>query len=109
MLDNLGEDLKKVVLLGVGAIAAAAEKCTDAKEVVDELVKKGELTIEQGKILNEELKHNVKEKVNAAFNEKKEERFHEKLTKMSKEERDALKATLAALDKEEDCECADAE
>ncbi|MCI7812889.1 MAG: hypothetical protein SO016_14570 [Lachnospiraceae bacterium] len=34
-----------------------------AKDVVDQLVKKGELTVEQGKVLNEELKHNVKDKV----------------------------------------------
>ena len=31
--------------------------------VPNELVKKGELTIEQGKVLNEELKHNIKDAI----------------------------------------------
>ena len=30
---------------------------------IDELVKKGELTVEQGKVLNEELKHNIKDAI----------------------------------------------
>ena len=32
-------------------------------DVLNELVKKGELTIEQGKVLNEELKHNIKDAI----------------------------------------------
>ena len=50
MLDRLGEDVKKVLLAGIGAAALTAEK---SKDVIDELVKKGELTVEQGKIINE--------------------------------------------------------
>ena len=61
MMNEIGENVKKLMLLGIGAVAATAEK---SKEVVDELVKKGELTVEQGKTLNEELKHNIKQKVN---------------------------------------------
>ena len=34
-----------------------------SKEILDELVKKGELTVEQGKVLNQELKHNIKETI----------------------------------------------
>ena len=60
MLDRLGEDVKKVLLAGIGAAALTAEK---SKDVIDELVKKGELTVEQGKIINEELKHDIKEKL----------------------------------------------
>lgn len=105
MLNNLGDDLKKIVLLGIGAAASAAEKCGDAKEIVEELVKKGELTVEQGKVLNEELKHTVKEKVASVVDAKKEEHMSEKITKMSAEERAALKAKLEELEKEESCEC----
>ena len=54
------DGLKKVILAGIGAMATTAEK---SKDILDELVKKGELTVEQGKILNEELKHNIKETV----------------------------------------------
>lgn len=105
MLHNLGEDLKKIVLLGIGAVAATAEKCSDAKEIVDDLVKKGELTVEQGKVLNEELKHTVKEKVNETVNAKKEEMMEMKLASMSKEELELLKAKLEAMEKDEACEC----
>ena len=57
---ELGEGLKKILLAGIGTAAVTAEK---SKEILDELVKKGELTVEQGKVLNQELKHNVKETV----------------------------------------------
>lgn len=60
MLSPLNEDLKKIFLAGLGAAAFSAEK---SKQVVDELVKRGELTLEQGKILNEELRRNIKEKM----------------------------------------------
>ena len=46
---ELGEGIKKILLAGIGTAAVTAEK---SKEVLDELVKKGELTVEQGKVLN---------------------------------------------------------
>ena len=58
---DLGEGLKKVFLAGVGAVATTAEA---AKDVIDNLVQKGEITVEQGKVLNEELKRSAKEKIN---------------------------------------------
>ena len=58
MLGNLESDLKKVLLAGIGALATTVEK---SKDIVDELVKKGEITVEQGKALNEELKHDIQE------------------------------------------------
>lgn len=53
----LSEGIKKIMLAGIGAVAVTAER---SKELIDELVTKGELTVEQGKILNEELKHKKK-------------------------------------------------
>jgi len=58
MMADLGEELRKIVLAGIGAIAMTAEK---SQELVEMLVKKGELTVEQGKIFNEELKHKRQE------------------------------------------------
>lgn len=49
---ELGEGLRKIFLAGVGAVATGAEK---SKDIIDELVKKGELTVDQGKQLNSEL------------------------------------------------------
>ncbi|NMM99045.1 phasin family protein [Bifidobacterium olomucense] len=55
---DLGDGLRKVLLAGIGALATGYEK---SSEIVDDLVKKGELTVEQGKSLNTELKRKVGE------------------------------------------------
>lgn len=49
--------IKSILLAGIGTIAYTYEK---ASSMVDELVKKGELTISQGRELNEELKKKLK-------------------------------------------------
>ncbi len=49
----LSEGIKKIMLAGIGAVAVTAERSR-------ELVAKGELTVEQGRILNEELTHKKK-------------------------------------------------
>ena len=56
-MERLGEGLKKLALAGIGTAAYAVEKSAD---ILDALAKKGEETVEQGKVLNKELKHNVK-------------------------------------------------
>lgn len=56
--DLLGDGLRKVLLAGIGALATGYEK---SSELVDELVKKGEITVEQGKALNTELKRKAAE------------------------------------------------
>ena len=63
---NIGEDLKKVLMAGIGAAVLTAEKSRDlieklvekgeltaaqGKELVDKLVEKGVMTAEQGKVL----------------------------------------------------------
>ena len=59
-MERLTDGLKKILLAGIGTVAVTAEK---SKEVLDEMVKRGELTVEQGKVLNQELKHNIKDTV----------------------------------------------
>ncbi len=96
MIDQLSEDMRKLVLLGIGAAALTAEK---SKKMVDELVKKGELSVEQGKVLNEELKHHVQEKVEEAKTacaKQRMERLQEQVKKLSKEELEELKAVIQA-------------
>ena len=56
-MERLGEGLKKLALAGIGTAAYAVEKSAD---ILDTRAKKGEETVEQGKVLNKELKHNVK-------------------------------------------------
>ena len=60
MDDNELNSLEKILLAGVGAITKTAQAAGD---VFDELVKKGTLTAQQGKALNEELKHKAQEKM----------------------------------------------
>ena len=59
-MDQLGESIRKLILAGIGAAAVTKEK---SEGLLKELVKKGELTVEQGKVLNEELKHNLKDAI----------------------------------------------
>lgn len=91
MLSDLGNDLKNILLAGIGAVAVTAEK---ADEVIKELVKKGEITLEQGKALNEELKHRVKKAPSAS-------KTGMDVEQMTPEERAELKRKLEELDKQD--------
>ncbi len=51
--------LKKIFLAGIGTLSLTYEK---ANEMVQMLVEKGKITVEQGKELNEELKRVVNNK-----------------------------------------------
>lgn len=94
-MEKLTDNLKKVILAGIGAVAITAEK---SKDVLDDMVKKGELTVEQGKVLNEELKHNLKQTVKNNVNVKVKvttpEELRELLDKMTPEQLEALKAQI---------------
>ncbi|MDO5558005.1 MAG: phasin family protein [Oscillospiraceae bacterium] len=109
---DFSENIKKVMLLGIGAMAATAEK---SKDLIDEFVKKGELTVEQGKTLNEELKHNIKEKVDnvsetifsckcdkAADTRVSADEIISSIDSMNEEEIAAIKAKLDAMNQKTD-------
>ena len=99
MLD-LGENLRKLILAGVGVAAVTKEKGAD---VLNELVKKGELTVERGKILNEELKRDAAAKVKEAVaniqSPEPVEKIMGRVDDMTPEERAALKAKLEEADR----------
>ena len=87
---DLGEGLRKVLLVGVGAIATGAEK---SQKIIDDLVKKGELTVEQGKSLNEELTR----KASKAANDTQDSFLRIRLESMSAEERAAYAKKVAEM------------
>ena len=95
---ELGEGIKKLLLAGIGTAAVTAEK---SKEVLDELVKKGELTVEQGKVLNQELKHNIKESVkknvNVTLKPSNPDELKDVLSKMSPDQLAALKGQISQM------------
>lgn len=97
-MEGFGENVKKLLLAGIGVAATTAEK---SKEILDDMVEKGELTVEQGKALNEELKHNikktVKEKVNVSVKPSSPEEIDELLEKMTPEQLQSLKARIDAM------------
>lgn len=98
---NFSEDLKKIVLAGIGAVAVTAEK---SQEVIETLVNKGEMTVEQGKVLNEELKRRRKDapqKAESMADSKTgapQADLLAQVEQMTPEQRAALKAMLEEMD-----------
>ena len=93
-MDNITDGLKKLLLAGVGAVALTTEK---AGELLNEMVEKGEITVEQGKALNQELKRTVKESTG-----KKEEKDLSKVVEgLSADELSKLKELIAAAENKE--------
>ncbi len=95
MADNkIGDGLKKILLAGVGAVAITAEK---GSEIIGELVKKGELTVEQGKELNKDLQRNFKDSMDKkGFNI---DEISQKISKMSEEELAKIKEQIESIEK----------
>lgn len=54
------EEFKNIILMGLGAMSLTTDK---AKELKEELLKEGKKVYQEGSIANEELKHNIKEKI----------------------------------------------
>ena len=97
MLSTWSEDMKRIFLAGVGAVAVTGEK---SKVVIDQLVQKGELTVEQGRALNEELKHNVREKMasfKSSLHEPEMADLLAELEDLTEEEWVAIEQRIAAL------------
>lgn len=86
----IADGLRDMFLVSVGAVAMGAEK---SKEMVDQLIAKGESTVGQGKQLNVELKHQA---VNATSG-LREDSIAAQLSVMTKEERDAFAAKVAEM------------
>ena len=109
-MEKLGENLKKLLLVGIGTAAVTAEK---SKEILDELVKKGELTVEQGKVLNKELKHNIKEtikdNVKVSVKVSTPEELQTLLEKMTPEQIEQLKQQISNMEQAAEEKTADAE
>ena len=87
---DVTEGIRKLFLASVGAVAMGAEK---SQEVVEELVKKGELTVEQGKTLNQELTRKAKEVIDGAG----DSALRARLESMTPEERAAYAAKVAQM------------
>lgn len=87
---NLSDGFKDIFLAGIGAMAITGEK---TKELVDQLISKGELTVEQGKQINTELKHKAEDVAQTVRYDVLEAR----MAAMSPEERAAFAAKAAEI------------
>ena len=96
---DLTNGIKKAFLASVGAVATTAEV---TKDIVEKMIEKGEQTVEQGKVLNEELKHNIKETLDNK--KKKDASVEELLSAMTPDQIDALKELLNKAAKPQDKE-----
>ena len=101
-MGSLGDGVKKVLLAGIGTAAVTAEK---SKEVLDKMAERGEAAVEQGKVLNQELRHNikktVKENVNVSVRTSSPEELDELLDKMTPEQMALLKQRIDEMEKKQ--------
>ena len=93
---GVSEDMKKIMLAGIGAVATTVEKSQD---LVDKLIEKGELTVEQGKAINEEIKRKKKSEDRKQKQEtEKATAIIEQLENLSEEELAAVKKKLSEME-----------
>ncbi len=115
MSGDIGEDLKKMLLAGVGAMAMLAEKSVewaneltekgakaleDAQPFFKELEKKGDEVLKQGKVLSEEMRDKIKETLEVARRESEQmdlAEVKESLDGLSDDALGALEAYLRTL------------
>ena len=93
-MSNIGEGFKNIILAGIGVMAYTGEK---GKEIVDQLVEKGEITLDQGRELNEELRR----KADDATKGVREGALEAAMKAMTPDERDAFVAKAAEFAKVE--------
>ncbi len=87
-MSNIGDGFKNIFLAGIGAMAYTGEK---GKEIIDQLVAKGEITLDQGRELNEELRR----KADDASKGVRESALEAAMRGMKPEEREAFAAKAA--------------
>ena len=87
-MSNLGDGFKNIFLAGIGAMAYTGEK---GKEIIDQLVEKGEITLDQGKQLNEELQR----KASGSTQGLRHDALEAAMRMMSAEEREQFAAAAA--------------
>lgn len=87
---NLGDGFKDIFLAGVGAMAMTGEK---TQELIGQLIEKGEITVEQGKQINSELRHKAED----ATATLRYDALEARMAVMTPEERAAFAARAAEI------------
>ena len=90
-MDSIESYLRKLIVASVGAADLGCEKLG---KLLDECVARGEVTVEKGRVLNEELKRTCKQ---AAAKDADSEKPAVDVDAMSADEREALLQKLLAM------------
>ena len=88
--------LKKIFLAGIGTLALTYEK---SNEMIQTLVEKGKITVEQGKELNEELKRVINNKDNTKDNKEDLKEILKDLNLATKEDLANLELRIRNIEK----------
>ncbi|NCC85107.1 MAG: hypothetical protein EOM03_13405 [Clostridia bacterium] len=99
MAYQFGDGIKNLLLAGLGAAATTLEK---SQELIEQMTRRGELTVEQGKVLNEELKHRAhafKEEAKAKVKTAHAESAAEAAAEATAEEAESMNEVEAAVGK----------
>lgn len=91
--NNIAESFQNIFLAGVGALSIGGEK---AREVIDDLVQRGKVTVEEGRKMNEKLKHDAA----TGASKVREESIRAYVRSLSPEERIAFAEQMAEIARE---------
>ena len=98
------EEFKKIFLLGIGAASMTYEK---SMEIINDMVKKGKLTLEEGKQIGDELRKSMKDKASIISENNKKYLTKEDVLQIiaeynliSRTEFDLLKEKVAMLEEQ---------
>lgn len=95
------DEIKNIILAGIGSAAYTYEK---AAKLIDDMVEKGKLTVDEGKELSQELKRNLTDKTKEAANKVRpvtKDEMKELLSEMNfatKDEIEEIKQRLSKLE-----------
>lgn len=87
---EITDTFRNIFLAGVGALAIGAER---TQEVIDQLVAKGQITVDQGKEMAEEVKRQAVQNTSQI----RDDIIAAQMKTMTKEERDAFAARVTEL------------
>ncbi|MCI2242843.1 phasin family protein [Adlercreutzia faecimuris] len=93
-MSSITDGFKDVFMAGIGAMALGAEK---SKELVDQLIEKGELTVDQGQAISADLIDRATQTAGKTAVSVRDDLIAAHLATLSKDERDAFAAKVAEM------------
>lgn len=92
--DSLSHAVRDIFMAGVGLAATGVDK---SKEVIDDLVEKGKLTVEQGRELNSELSRKAKDKADSTISDAQDRLLRMRMAAMNDDERKEYVARVSRI------------